>query len=356
MTMTSFDASLDFAAKELGPAGRAVVVLHGKGIPAVIGGYKIAKTETRWALVTTAEPVDARWRDRFEVLSEEGRPAGHGIVLLPSPPADVKPPRRRELLERLAGGEAEMILVFAEVRGIRGLSSEDVVGFSRLEAARVEELARGLEAEAKIRILSFSPLSFVLQDSLDFLCRRVATYLAQYHKKHPAQRAVPFEKIEKRFGVAPTVLVLALRMLAKEGRVSLGDGAAELVGYRAPLSAEDEKVLADMESLFLEGEFGQVSLDDLRRRFRLNPVRLQRLLAVLMERKKIVEGRDGFIIHSRWLDEVVAKLRASGRKELTVADFKTLTGLSRKYAIPLLELLDEMGVTRRKGAVRDILK
>jgi len=52
----------------------------------------------------------------------------------------------------------------------------------------------------------------------------------------------------------------------------------------------------------------------------------------------------------------VAKLRASGRRELTVADFKALTGLSRKYAIPLLELLDEMGVTRRKGAVRDILK
>ncbi len=108
--------------------------------------------------------------------------------------------------------------------------------------------------------------------------------------------------------------------------------------------------------MFLKGEFGQVSLDDLRKKFHLTPARLRKLLDVLMERKTIVEARDGFLLHSRWLDDVVKKVRASGKRELTVADFKALTGLTRKYAIPLLELLDGMGVTRRKGAVRDILK
>ena len=356
MTTTTFDASLDFAAGDLGPGDRAVIVLLGERIAAVIAGHRAPKGGAPRALVTVARPVDARWRDGFDVLSEEGRPIGRGIVLYPSPPPDIKAPRRRELLDRLSGGEEEMILVLAELKGIHGLDAGDVVGFSRVDEVRVEELVRRLEAEAKVRILSFSPLSFVLQASLDFLRRRVAAYLAQYHKKHPAQQSVPFDRIEKRFGVAPNVLNLALRMLAKEGRVSLGSGTAELVGYRPPLSAEDEKNLARMEALFLEGEFGQVSLDDLRRRFHLSPVRLQRLLAVLMERRKIVEGRDGFILHSHWLDEVVDKLRTLGLRELTVADFKALTGLTRKYAIPLLELLDEMGVTRRKGAVRDILK
>ncbi|NTU51038.1 MAG: hypothetical protein HGA94_01180, partial [Candidatus Aminicenantes bacterium] len=55
------------------------------------------------------------------------------------------------------------------------------------------------------------------------------------------------------------------------------------------------------------------------------------------------------------LDELVLKIRGSKKRELTVADFKAMTGLSRKYSIPLLELLDSMGVTRRKGSVRDIL-
>jgi selenocysteine-specific elongation factor len=358
MTASSFDATLDFAAKELGPVGRAVIVFQGRRVPGEVAVYRIPIKDAARVMVTTTEPVDARWMDVFEVVSVEGRPLGNGLVLYPLPPGpeDVKLPRRKELLERLSKGEPEMFLALAEVRGIRGLRAEDVMEFSRLGRARVEELARELEAEGKVRILSFSPLSLVLQDSLDFLRRRVAAYLAQYQKKHPTQQGVPFEKIEKRFGIAPNILHLAVRSLVKEGRVSLEGGLAALVNFRVPLSPADEKILADMESLFLQGEFGQVSLDDIRREFRLSPVKLQRLLAVLMERKKIVEGRDGFILHSRWLDEVVEKIRASGRKELTVAEFKAMTGLTRKYAIPLLELLDEMGVTHRMGAVRVILK
>jgi selenocysteine-specific elongation factor len=358
MKTTSFDAALDFPAGDLSPTGRASVVFQGHAVPAVFVVYKVKKKNTAWALVTPERRLEARWMDVFEVRSEDGRPVGRGVVLDPSPPdpGEVKPARKKDILERLSLGEREMVLVLAEIKGIRGLREEDVVGFSRLDRARVEALARGLEEEGKARILSFSPLVLVLQDSLDFLRRRIAAYLAQYQKKHPGHRGAPFESLEKRFEVAPNILHLAVRSLVKDGKVRLDDGLAGLVDFRPPLSPADEKVLGEMESMFLKGEFGQVSLDEIRRHFRMTPGKLQALLSVLMERKTIVKGRDGFILHSRWLDEVVKKIRASGNRELTVADFKALTGLSRKYAIPLLELLDEMGVTRRKGSVRDILK
>jgi selenocysteine-specific elongation factor len=358
MTPTSFDASLDFPARELGPDVRAVIFIQDSRVPAVVAAYKYARPGGAWVSVSLARPVDARWMDAFEVRTAEGRQLGQGLVLFPSSPGpeEMKPARRREILDRLGRGERDMLLALAEVKGIQGLRGDDVTTFSRLGRSTVETLSRALEAEGRVRILSFSPLVLVLQDSLDFLRRRVAAYLAQFHKKHPGQRGAPLERIEQRFDVAPNILRLALRSLVKDGQVSLEGGLAALVGYRAPLRPADEKVLADMEALLLQGEFGQVSLDDIRRRFRLTPARLQSLLGVLVERKKVVEGRDGFILHSRWLEEVVAKVRASGRRELTVAEFKALTGLTRKYAIPLLELLDEMGVTRRKGAVRDILK
>jgi selenocysteine-specific elongation factor len=358
MKTTSFDAALDFPASDLGPAGRASVVFRDHSVPAAFAVYKIKKKDAAWTLVTPDRPVEARWMDAFEVRSGDGRPLGRGVILDPSPPGagEVKPTRKKDLLERLSLGEREMLLVLAELKGIRGLRDDDVMGFSGLDRARVETLVRGLEEEGRVRILSFSPLVLVLQDSLDFLRRRIAAYLAQYHKKHPGQRGAPFESLEKRFEVAPNILHLAVRSLVKDGKVTLNDGLAGLVDFRPPLSPTDEKVLGEMESMFLKGEFGQVSLDEIRRHFRLTPGKLQALLSVLMERKTIVEGRDGFILHSRWLDEVVKKIRASGKRELTVADFKALTGLSRKYAIPLLELLDEMGVTRRKGSVRDILK
>jgi selenocysteine-specific elongation factor len=358
MTSHSFDAALDFPAKELGTAGQASLVIQGRRLPAAIVPYRIPRKAGFYALVTPERPLEALWMDAFEVLSADGKPLGRCVVLYPSAPSpeDVKPARRKELLERLSLGERDMLLALAEVRGIGGLGADDISRFARLGPVQVETLARGLEEEGKVRILSFAPLFLVLQDSLDFLRRRIATYLGQYHKKHPGQQGVPADRIEKRFEVAPGILQLAIRSLVKEGRVSLEGGQASLVDFRAPLSPTDEKTVGEMEAMFLKGEFGQVSLDDIRKRLHLTPGKLQSLLAILMERKKIVEGRDGFIVHSRWLEDVVTRIRALRKRELTVADFKALTGLTRKYAIPLLELLDEMGVTRRKGAVRDILR
>ncbi len=104
-----------------------------------------------------------------------------------------------------------------------------------------------------------------------------------------------------------------------------------------------------------KGELRSVSMEDLGQKFHLSSKKLNTMLSFLIERKKIVQGKDGFIIHSRWLEEIVAKVKNCDKRELSVADFKRMTGLSRKYAIPILELLDQMGVTQRKGSSREIL-
>ena len=113
--------------------------------------------------------------------------------------------------------------------------------------------------------------------------------------------------------------------------------------------------MAELEELSLKGEFKRVSLEEIRKRLRISTDRLNRLLALLIERKKVIQGKDGFLLHSQWLDEVVAQLHSWSRDEISIAEFKAMTGLSRKYAIPLLELLDQLGITRRIGSHREIL-
>jgi selenocysteine-specific elongation factor len=355
----AFDAALDVPLTGRDAKSPAFIVLRGRRVPAAFSDYGFeGRRRAPFVRVEPDRPVEAKWKDAFELLSREDAELGRGIVLLPSSPwADgLKPGRRKGLLEGMTRGERDMILALAETKGIQGLKEDEVTAVCRLDAARLEELARGLEEEGALRIFAFSPLSLVAQDSLDFLRRRVSLYIGQYQKKHPAREGVSIENIEKRFGLPRTILLLALRSLAKEGRAILEGGAVRLPGLRAPLSAEDERLLGVLESMILKGEFGVVPLDEMRRSLRISPWKLQKLLTILTERDKIVKGKDGFLLHSVWLDELVQRIRGSGRRELTVADFKKITGLSRKFAIPLLELLDEMGVTRRKGALRDILK
>lgn len=358
MKAPAFDAVLDFPLgndrRELG--GEAVFL--GGPVAARFTDYAVPGRKTApFVRVVTAGPVDVKWGDPFEVRTAGGGTLGRGQALYPGAPSsdELSLSKRKAILARLALGEKDMVLAMTELGGLKGLKGEDLASFCRLPRSRVEDLARALEEEGRVRILVFSPLRLVAQDGLDFLGGRIVAFLTRYHRTHPGQRGAPLEKIEKRFDAPRTVLVLALRLLAKEGRAVEEAGIVRLTDFRIPLTAADEETLVALERMVLSGELGSVTMDDLRARLKLTAGRLHTLLAALAERKKIVDGVGGFIVHASWLDEIVAKVRGLGKRELTVADFKAMTGLSRKYSIPLLELLDSMGVTRRKGSARDIL-
>jgi selenocysteine-specific elongation factor len=218
------------------------------------------------------------------------------------------------------------------------------------------ELSQELETEGWIRILEFSPLFVISQSGLAFLCEKILKFLKQFHEKHPGDKGVQQEKIQSRFDVHSRILSLALKYLAQDGHIKTIDDIVAFSSFNMVLLPDEERILERLEEMCLKDKFASVSLEDLQRSLRLSPKRLNKMLTLLTERKKIVLGRDGFILHSQWLDEVIQKVRNSGKKELTVSDFKEMTGLTRKYAIPLLELLDQKGVTRRRGSSREILQ
>lgn len=358
MKTTTFDATLDLSDEDLRSETEGRLTIGTEHMAVAVSPYRGPEgSGTVLARIASNKPVDIKWMDRFDFLSADGRISARGTVLYPCP-ADrkkLKPERMGELLGRMSTGDKEMLLALTEEKGISGLRSDEISEFSRLGQARVESLAKTLEEEDKIRILSFSPLFLVSRRALDFLRAKVSDYLALFHRKHPGRRGVGIEKIAERFGPPERILSLVIHSLAKEGLLCREAGLVWLADFRIALTPEEEKILGRIEKLLDGDQFAPASLKEIRRRLRLSEVRLQTLLSVLTERKKIVKGRDGFILHSRWLDGIVKSIKESGKRELTVAEFKSMTGLSRKYAIPLLELLDEMGVTRRKGSVRTIL-
>jgi selenocysteine-specific elongation factor len=358
VTPSDFDAVLDFPVAGEGGVLRAEADLPAGRVPASFTDYGAAgRPSAPFVRVRLSRHVDVRWNDEFVVLDEGGRALGRGTCLYPQAPSpeELKAPKRKALLEKLARGEKEMLLALTEDGGLKGLREETMTGFCRLDPGRLEGLARALEEEGRVRILAFSPLFLVAQEALDFLTARIASYLARFHSKHPGRRGASLDKIEKRFAASRPVLLLAVRALGKAGRVVSEGDLVWLADFRISLTDDDERVLGELERMFVEGRFSTATMDEIRKEFRLTPQKLQTLMAVLTERKRIVEGRDGFIVHSQWLEDLVKRVRGSGKGQLSVADFKAMTGLSRKYAIPLLELLDEMGVTRRKGSFREIL-
>lgn len=360
MKTSCFDAAVNFSPVDREKSLDVSLLIQGEKISASFFFYEQVQKEkpAPFACVHPRQPLLLKWKDKFEVHGSGKTPLmGEGRVLNPFSEkiGQGKIKKRIAFLERLQGDEIEMLFALVQEKGLQGLKEREITAFSSLTKRVLQRVAQELETKGKIRILSFAPLFLFSQDSLDFLCQTILRFLAQFHKRNPEQKGVSLERIKKRFELHPRILSLGLKHLSRTGQIKGSEDKLALSEFMMTLTPEEEGILRELEDLCLKGEFCSLSFEDLRKHFRLSSKKLDKLLSFLIERKKIVQGKDGLILHSKWLDEIILRIEKSGKRELAVADFKELTGLTRKYAIPLLELLDQMGVTRRKGRIREIL-
>jgi len=251
-----------------------------------------------------------------------------------------------------AADDLATLLKRKKLLGLRETEIKRGLGLTSEEAT---DKAQALEAEGRAIILSFSPLFLLSKESLEFLQAKLLKLLEKHHAHHPQDLGIKLKRFEEKFEVPKKILTLALKGLIREGKVRESEDIYSLAGFEALLTKDEESLLAELEQISLRGELDSRAIKDAQSRANVLPHRIEKLLSILVEKKRIVQGKDDFYVHSGWLDDLVARLRARKNRELSVAEFKEMTGLTRKYAIPLLELLDEMGVTRRQGSTREIL-
>ena len=306
-------------------------------------------------------PFELRWGDNLQIKLPGFNQPVSARVIYPLANQLTKIKREEKLVERLdqyAADEKAMLLALTEEAGLQGLREKELEDFCRLSSSELSQLALELEKEGQLFILEFSPLFLLSRKSFDFLLTRMLSFIEDYHQRRPAETGPEIKKVQERFRLPRPVLLLALNRLIKDGQVEISGEQVRQHGFETSLSKEEDEIMQAIEKMLLEQKFSASSLEELARKFKVHPQRLETMVELLLQKKKVVESQDGFILHASWLEEIkkeLEKRKKSGQRELTVGEFKKLTGLSRKYAIPLLEFLDELGLTRRSGSKRIIL-
>ena len=169
-------------------------------------------------------------------------------------------------------------------------------------------------------------------------------------------RAARPSELRGQTALCAEVFNLALNLLLCERRVQLADEMVSVYGAGGqPLNAEAER-LAKVAQAYEASGLAAPSVLELAQRFNLKETDMRSLVTVLQRNKTIVRmGSDELFIHSAALGQLAALLTTLRGVLMDVARFKQLTGLSRKYAIPLLEYLDRQRITRKQGDQRLIL-
>jgi selenocysteine-specific elongation factor len=136
--------------------------------------------------------------------------------------------------------------------------------------------------------------------------------------------------------------------------VADGD-TVRLSSHRATLRDEDKEATHCIEAAFEAAGFAAPSVDEVLAKAGIAPARARTLLHLLLREKKLIRVGDDLVFHAAAIARLRELLARRKGTRFAVAEFKTWTGISRKYAIPLLEFLDRERVTRRVGDMRVVL-
>ena len=254
---------------------------------------------------------------------------------------------RLELLVREAG-EAAMQMLTARM--------------GRAEAA-IEQLGRALQAKKRVLMMGQPASLLIHAEHFLHLAREVVKQLDSFHKTNPLVSGLAREdlrgRIRDRRKQAPSAAVFnaVLRQLAKAGKIDIDGETVRRAGRTVELDAQEIGARDQMVEAFRTAGLAVPAAGDVLARLKIDRARAAKILQLLLKEKVLVKVTEDLIFHAEalaGLRELLARQKAKSDR-INVGVFKELTGLSRKYAIPLLEYLDRERVTRRQGDERIIL-
>jgi selenocysteine-specific elongation factor len=179
---------------------------------------------------------------------------------------------------------------------------------------------------------------------------RIVKTVREFHQQFPLLPGIARQELR---GGAPVFVLDALLAEAKE---VVAEG--ELVrsrGHKLVLKEDEEQARAKIERAFQETGLAVPAMAEVLAKSGVEPARARSLLQILLREKRLVRVSDELVFHQSALNQLRELLARHKGERFRVPEFKEWTGISRKYAIPLLEFLDRERVTRREGDERIVL-
>ena len=325
----------------------------------LLGDELLTPGRTVWAQLRLSHPVSLTKGDRFILrLPSPSMTVGGGTVVDPYPGRRHRRFRDEVIrrLETLARGTpAEIALQTLERRG--PMTGRELAQASGL-GAEVENALRELVGSGQAVILGAERIKnkgqdqlFASRSSWSALKEAIERELQAYHGAHPLRVGMPREALRGRLRLEARLFNAVMAQAAAAEQVSDEGATVRLNTHEVRFSPTQQK-----------------QVDALLERFRSNPHTPpsfkesvaaigEEPLAVLLARGQLVQVGEDVLFAAETYDEMVERTRdyIQTNGSITVAQFRDLFQTSRKYALGLLEHLDDQGVTRRAGNERVLL-
>ncbi len=267
---------------------------------------------------------------------------------------------RAAFLETLERGKHEEIVTAMTDRALLGLGYEEIVARTGWTEKEIQEALETLHGTGRIRIVSTEPLVLVSGKLFEEVRKKIVEKVERFQKENPLLPGIAREDLRVSLGkrVRSETFRAALEELAAQKKLDAQGELVKKAGSEIALLPEEAKAKEQIEAAFASASLAVPSVKEVLAKLTVEPKRAEKLLQILLREKNLVRVSAELVFHRQALTQLKERLTAYKKAKgdrISVPAFKQLTGITRKYAIPLLEYLDREHMTRRVGEERVIL-
>jgi selenocysteine-specific elongation factor len=275
---------------------------------------------------------------------------------------DNSPRWRRRQLERhieflktiRSGNPKGQLFARTSRRAEEGLLISEAVAETGWTESTVKTVATQL-FEDKLILRSGDLL--VSREDIDRATEDVRFIIDRFHKQNPLAQGISREELREKAALTAVAFELVLQLLTSSNKAELHGDLVRLPGRGVQMKDEEAEAKQLIESTFSSAGLKVPSLNEVLSSLKIDRTRAQKIVTLLLRDRILIKLSEDLVFHRDALDQLKTQVRTMKTQgpQIDVAKFKDATGVTRKYAIPLLEYLDRERVTRRVGDARQIL-
>jgi selenocysteine-specific elongation factor len=316
------------------------------------GTNSIAPGESGVVQLRLQKPIFALAGDRFILRRHSPLSTIGGGVILDHMPAKRK---RRDLPQAHQNAtQAERLALAVAQRGEQGADEKYLKSKMALSASEIA----GIKSD-DVLFLRDKPLLAISRGTEQKLIGRMVEGVSAFHAINPLLPGIAKQELRSKYfsEISPDLFAILLQRAVNQNRLQSEKDLVAEAGRKIALSSDEENLAQQVERVLIERGLGFPGFAELASTLKQNPEDVKKMVYLLVRQGKLIKVTDDYFLHTTHWSDVKKKITGmkTSQKTFSVPDFKAKFGISRKFAIPLLERLDREGITRRTGNERIIL-
>jgi selenocysteine-specific elongation factor len=330
------------------------------GRVSILDKNEIEPGESAYLQFRLENPIIADVGDRYVVRSYSPVfTIGGGVILNTNPRRHKR--FSKEILSQIKileqGDPGQMIEQILIKNKFKFINPENLAKQATQTIEGVESLIQKLEENGLCFRYVEKEQTFLLHQKYHAELKEIIiSTLTEFHQKNPTKRGISKTDLKVLVSVTDDskLFNVVLNDLKQQAKISIVESRVAIKSHQIQVNENQKKHMQEISSLIFNEGYMTSNSEGISEQILLSRNQVSEIVSILLETGELIRVEDGILFHQKNITKAISKLSDffKNSQSMTIGDFRKLLDTSRKYAVPLINYFDSLGITTRQGDVR----